>query len=930
MSGGSGSGGNTSDFEQMLRGSEENGLSRRMGVPANAMDVDSDLSDIDEELNENARFNIGSAYSGSAGPAGSTGPGSGPQGKGMGLGMMMGGPGVGPSPNGPNAQLAMTGTGAGRMNNPQMGFARGVQGQMGPGGLGPYGGSHPQTLNPQQQQQQQQQQQFVGPSRVGSLNNPFMSQPPTQPLPAPPSQQLHQQPLPQQQQQQPQPQPQPPVKKGLFGFGKKSQQISPATQPGLIPSAQQSTRTLIQEPQVLDVNRQKRLSSDQRRISMEHKRGSLEIKLHDGMIVVDEEERKLLQRKYGNGGQSNIPTSPTNNSNNQNNNNVITHSQVHNHYQPPPRAMTSPPGAPSMVMQQGQQPNPNIFDPRMRPPMSSSPYGGQLPMQQQQGPYNPNLRNQQSPMGGGPIPGGFQGPPRTGSLNSPPLFSQQYQRPPQPMMKNMPPHLQQQQQQQQRLSYMGNNIQGAVTPANSAGPPGTQPYRPLPVVPPQPLQLPTFRSSPLFDPLQPTPAGNEPQQTSSQNVQQQQQPQKQQMPGSTRLPEANNMTPSIPEDGPLPGARPSQMDTTTPADDDEEYYDDDDESVGSFISFDEATEDNTEYNAIVDYDLLDHIMGGSTDYDAPLQRVGHGRRVVFTPLVKASTLVRVLPDGQVLTPGADPDGDTEFETEGTEDEGDEDEDEYGDNEESEDDDRPESPMVEVVSMLPLRLPDQDVPPEIAPRGVSLKMAEAVAGVSGGGEGGVEGVPNSVVAAGRDSEAAPSPQPPLDPEHDAPDAAGIAAGGERKKVRHVQIQTRGATVKHQTTLTEIFGLEEELDMGFTAEDIREAIAAGGVDANAIPGAVDPAAVSELEAEVGFLREQAAALQTAMAQMQAEAAARQAEAEEKQAKFDKLSGQAMRKIKELVAERKVMEVEIESLRNQVKGLDELVQKWTVEAE
>ncbi|KAJ3260735.1 hypothetical protein HDU77_001199 [Chytriomyces hyalinus] len=907
---------NNTDFERLVRkdANSTGGLSQRMGVPMNAMEVDSDLSDIDEELNENARYGIGMGVNGNQGA-------------------QRGHPQI--------------------QQQQQMHYGGQQQQQRyGPGQGGP------------PNQHGFSQQLPVNPSRAASLNGP------------PQQQQMHaQNPHMQQQQQQQQqgPTPQPPQKKSLFSFGKKKQDDhqNHGSQPFAQPQQIQPMGRPIADPQVTDVNRQKRmsmekrLSMDQKRMSMD-KRGSLEIKLHDGMIIVDEEERKILARKYGS-NPSNITTSPTGA-------NVITHNQVQNHFPggPPPRVLSSPQQQPGMMAP--PMPGPGNFDPRMRPPPGMS-----------GPPFNPNMQGSPNsrpmPLGSGPMPGGFQGPPRTGSLNSPPQFSQQYQRPPPPMINQKPsPFMPQQQQQQQaysmqqqqplppqRLSYMGNSVQGGTPPLN-LGMPGSQPFRPLPSGPngpPQPLQLNLRHSPMLFDPLQPLPSGGDQRFVPQQQPQPPQRmplssqgPPPQSMPGSMKTApfektppiiqeEASQQQPQQPQQQQQDLQAQQQQQFTKVDDEDEEYYDDD-ESVGSFISFDEVTEDNTEYNAIVDYDLLDAVMGGSTDYDALLPRVTHDRKVVFGALVKASTLVRVLADGELLQEGADPDGDTEFETEGDE----EDEDEDDEEEEDSDDGRPESPMTEVVSMIPLRPPDQEAAPEIMPRGVSLKLTEGgVAGVGVPGEGlfasmatvgalpaeqfaqqqqyQVPAVAAAVAASKVDRES--SPQPPLEPEHES--VLPGADATQRKKVRHVQIQTRGATMKTQTTLTEIFGLEQDLDLGFTPDDILGAIEAGGMDASMIPGGnsgVDSAQVEEMESELAFLREQAAALHQAMAAMQAEAAAKQTEAEEKQARFDKLSGQAMRKIKELVAERKVMEIEIDSLRGQVKGLDELVQKWTLDAE
>ncbi|KAJ3017163.1 UNVERIFIED_CONTAM: hypothetical protein HDU68_011819 [Siphonaria sp. JEL0065] len=715
-------------------------------------------------------------------------------------------------------------------------------------------------------------------------------------------------------------------------------------------------------------NRQQKRHSVEKRMSLEakrsslDKRASLEIKLHDGMIVVDEEERNRLLRKTNAGGT---------------NGGVINHPQVHNHFQsPPPRSVSSPTGGFAPVGSPGLPQPQYAQQPQFsqRPPTQPGPQPQFIP---QGGYVHPNQRPPFNPQQG-PTPGmAFQGPPRQGSLTSPsqfspPQFQQQLQRPPPPM---------QQQQQQFSPSMMNmpppspQGFPGSGAPLQQSQPmmPGGRPMYSGSVRPPlgsqQPPQVPNQfgppslglpnigRHSPMMLDLQSqtwdsskvgpdtiTPAT---------------------LPGPS-----NNAIPigsTGPQQPPQPVPAAASTGIKTPAtiqeeeqfsevEEDDEYYDDDNESAGSFLSFDEETEDNTEYNAIVDYDLLDMIMGGSTDYDAPMPRATHERRVVFNQLVKAQSLVRVLKDGEALSPignGGDPDGDTEFEESESEIE----EDDYDQESEEEEvyDESPPSPILQVVNMLPLRPADlegQEVsevaapPPEITPRGVSLKMNPdgTIAAESSSppkvASALLVNVPQGVHVELGNVATPPSLAPVVTTATSA--ATGTetspittsanASSVPRKKVRHVQIQTRGATMKTQQTMTDLTMATTDTDFsdefnefpsGAVVSKAQPASATVDSSTASTAGRDDPEPplpdprIADLESERDFLQSQNHALQETITRLQEEANARQVEREEAQAKFDKLSGQAMRKIKELVAERQVLEVEMEGLKGQVRS-------------
>ncbi|KAJ3069974.1 hypothetical protein HDU98_006967 [Podochytrium sp. JEL0797] len=868
------------DFERSLRET-----STRMTLPQNAMDVDSDLSDISDELNHPPS----NAYANT--PYGNT-------------------------PYG-NTSYGNT----------------------------PYGATQPAPqFNVQQHQHQQLQHQQQQQARQMQFQPP-PSQPKTQPQAPPP-------------------------KRGLFGLGRRKDEAPP--------SQQQQKRLSVEKRQSIE-KRLSNMNPDQPHVN---KRASLEIKLHDGLIVVDEEERNRINKK-ANQQQQQVFNHP-----------IVNHFQ---HQSPTRAAFGNSPAGP--MSQQQQQ-----YDPRVQRPPTQPQYpqqhafGGNTggpafggPQYQQRppppgmgmgvgpsAPIRPGMSPQPVGMGGGPMAGSggsmaFQGPPRQGSLNNVPAGQPQQQ---QQFQRPTPPG--QFQQQQPIYAPLMNGPNAPLTPSSSTSgssfssqfpgmttastqqssmpgsrplyntPNGTNPGGP-PNQPQNQLLMPAGlpsipRQSPMMlDHLQSQTWDSQKYNTTapplSQQQQQQPPPQQQVAPTNMGMPPAKH-PPVIPEEQFVP---------TNDADANEEYYDDDDsddESAASFISFDEETEDNTEYNAIVDYDLLDVIMGGSTDYEAPMPRVSHGRKIVFNSMVKAQSFVRVLKDGEVGSGGVgDPDGATEMEEE-------EEEEEY-DDEESEVDESPPSPVVEVVSLVPLRPADlegEPVQPEITPRGVSLKMAAG----AGGGE---------FVAA--DSVASVSPPVSVDPVESVVEVSTKSIGtGEvesplvddaamlllppapsqqpqpaRKKVRHVLIQTRGATLKHQQTMTELTMATESLDNEFNLlSELPGGSGGGGGGSSSKPVTLDSAMVTdpeevdpripELEAETVFLQAQNEALREQLGQMQAMEEARRVERQTEKDQFDRLSAAAMKKIQELMVERKMMEVEVDGLRRQVGGLEELVGRWTMD--
>ncbi|KAJ3378356.1 hypothetical protein HDU84_007631 [Entophlyctis sp. JEL0112] len=597
-------------------------------------------------------------------------------------------------------------------------------------------------------------------------------------------------------------QPPPPQKKSLFGFGRKKEDPLPLAQQSVVPPFQSQDMSRAQKRLSSENKRssvEKRLSGMEKRLSSDpagfaSKRASLELKLHDGMIIVDEEDRNRLTRK-----------NPAANLNKDNQNSNVPQSRM-------PTPLANANQKPSQINQ------PQAYDPRLQP----SPQNQTQGTQQIRPPTN--FTSPQVIQLNGSQNSSFQGPPRQGSLNNSTAINQR----------------------------VSSQIPFAQQPFPQSMP-GQQLSRPVQA----PLNV--ARSSPLM----------------------MEQLQSQTWTNGSENPANFQFDPMMSSNSAPLGQKPptiKEEDQFSDVDDDDDAPNDDsdEESAGSFLSFDDETEDNTEYNAVVDYELLDLIMGGSTDYDAPLPRASHSRKVVFNNLVKAQSFARVTKDGEVA-PSFDPDTDTELEP------GDGDEDEDEEDDESWDD-SPPSPVMEVVSMLPLQTSDApaDIQPEIAPRGVSLKLNNSSSGLTGS----------------------------VTPD-DFQDQVSNAE--QRPKTRHVQIQTRASIMRHEFVMTDLL-----------SGDIDEA---EFKNLSQQPD-VNNAQITRMEEELQFLRSQNQAFQDTIAQLQADAATKQSVMDEATAKFERLSGQATKKIKELVADRKILEIEIEGLKGQVAGLEALVEKWTLE--
>ncbi|KAJ3190757.1 hypothetical protein HK101_008415 [Irineochytrium annulatum] len=203
---------------------------------------------------------------------------------------------------------------------------------------------------------------------------------------------------------------------------------------------------------------------------------------------------------------------------------------------------------------------------------------------------------------------------------------------------------------------------------------------------------------------------------------------------------------------------------------------------------------------------------------------------------------------------------------------------------------------------------------------------------------------------------------------------------RRKVRHVQIQTRSATLKDQTTQCDAAFSDPEAPppAAVTAPSVAASTgaAAGGDElarlraelaesnaqrqsaesALASLRASSAAAVSRAECEarearealdrerrrgpdpeLARLREEVAgltlerdALGARVGELVMQATEREGVMEGEKDKFERLSSQAFRKIKELLTERRVVEVEVEGLRSQLEALEEHQKKWVADTD
>ncbi|KAJ1534229.1 hypothetical protein HK096_004140 [Nowakowskiella sp. JEL0078] len=158
---------------------------------------------------------------------------------------------------------------------------------------------------------------------------------------------------------------------------------------------------------------------------------------------------------------------------------------------------------------------------------------------------------------------------------------------------------------------------------------------------------------------------------------------------------------------------------------------------------------------------------------------------------------------------------------------------------------------------------------------------------------------------------------------------------RKKVRHVQIQTRGPPLREIQIQTD--------PVTFSLPSVNTTVAS------------TPPPISErertLESENTKLSEQCSTLSSQLTDLQTDRQAMLQELdnlrenlrvmssekeqmawklEDDKNKFDKLSQQALKKIRELLNERQVMEVEIDGLRGQVDAFEEQYRDWDEEEE
>ncbi|KAI8810629.1 hypothetical protein BJ742DRAFT_170058 [Cladochytrium replicatum] len=171
---------------------------------------------------------------------------------------------------------------------------------------------------------------------------------------------------------------------------------------------------------------------------------------------------------------------------------------------------------------------------------------------------------------------------------------------------------------------------------------------------------------------------------------------------------------------------------------------------------------------------------------------------------------------------------------------------------------------------------------------------------------------------------PPPQPPQQPPEPAAapaapepasdkqaigSTADISSGGgqqRKKKVRHVQIQTRGPQTREIQLQTDAVATPHS-PTSTSSNEQTEALA-GQVTTLQTQLMEVQGAQQELLAEVGRLRD---ALERTSGERDRAVYVMQ----ENQGKFDKLSEQAFKKIKEMLEEQQVMEIEIQGLRSQV---------------
>lgn len=114
---------------------------------------------------------------------------------------------------------------------------------------------------------------------------------------------------------------------------------------------------------------------------------------------------------------------------------------------------------------------------------------------------------------------------------------------------------------------------------------------------------------------------------------------------------------------------------------------------------------------------------------------------------------------------------------------------------------------------------------------------------------------------------------------------------------------------------------------TTDDTYAADAATAVVATAASAEKDEL-IRKLEASLNESRMVNEALEQEVQAHRSEKETREIEMQEALSKFDRLSAQAFSKIKELLSERKIMEVEIEALKGQVERLETVFGGWVGE--
>ncbi|KAH6566075.1 hypothetical protein BASA62_006916 [Batrachochytrium salamandrivorans] len=134
---------------------------------------------------------------------------------------------------------------------------------------------------------------------------------------------------------------------------------------------------------------------------------------------------------------------------------------------------------------------------------------------------------------------------------------------------------------------------------------------------------------------------------------------------------------------------------------------------------------------------------------------------------------------------------------------------------------------------------------------------------------------------------------------------------KRRVRHVQIQTRSAQLREVQTQTEA----EQTQSGLDSETAKR--------------------IQALEAEISGLQDQHVSFSHKLSQTQQELSTTlvskdrlMQSMDDNKKKFDGLSAQAYKKIKELLKDRQMLDIEVNVLKNQLESLDLQYQEWAIE--